>query len=71
MANEPVDPTPPREAFFGDLHVHTAYSLDSHNLGAVNTPNEAYEFAKGAPKLVYKRRTRGQAHCSARLHGSH
>ena len=53
MANETANRNPQRQAYFGDLHVHTAYSLDSHNLGAVNTPNEAYEFATGAPKLLY------------------
>ena len=38
-----------RNVYFGDLHVHTAYSLDSFiNLNPVG-PREAYRFAMGLP----------------------
>ena len=37
-----------RNAYFGDLHVHTKYSLDAYGFGARTGPNEAYKFAKGA-----------------------
>ncbi|MGE0622128.1 MAG: DUF3604 domain-containing protein [Pseudomonadales bacterium] len=32
---------------FGDLHVHTAFSLDAYAFGAIATPREAYSFARG------------------------
>ena len=38
-----------RSPFFGETHVHTQYSADAWVAGALGTPNEAYEFAKGAP----------------------
>ena len=36
-----------RSAFFGDLHVHTAYSFDAFAFGTVATPDDAYRFAQG------------------------
>ena len=36
-----------RTAFFGDLHVHTAYSLDAFAYGTLATPGDAYRYAKG------------------------
>jgi len=38
-----------RSPFFGDTHVHTQYSADAWVAGAQGTPNEAYDFAEGAP----------------------
>ena len=48
-----VDFTPPpanplRNAYFGDLHVHTEYSFDAYNFGTTATPYDAYRFAQGA-----------------------
>ena len=36
-----------KHAYFGDLHTHTAYSLDAYIGGARLMPSDAYRFAKG------------------------
>ena len=36
-----------KNLYWGDLHVHTAYSLDAYAFGTLNTPAEAYAFAQG------------------------
>jgi hypothetical protein len=41
------DPNQDRNAYFGDLHVHTRYSFDAYAFGTVATPYDAYRFAKG------------------------
>lgn len=38
---------PQRNAYFGDLHVHTAYSFDSVAFGTIATPYDAYRYAQG------------------------
>ncbi len=40
---------PLRQAFFGDLHTHTAFSLDALGRGGFQTPDDAYRFARGEP----------------------
>jgi hypothetical protein len=36
-----------RNAYFGDLHVHTMYSFDAFIFGTTSSPDDAYDFAKG------------------------
>ena len=40
-------PNPERNAYFGDLHVHTRHSFDAFLFGTVATPDDAYRYARG------------------------
>ena len=55
---------PTRQPFFGELHLHTQYSMDAANLDTRNTPRDAYRFAKGEkvgiPPFVDTRTDRSQ-----------
>ena len=42
-------PNPERNAYFGDLHVHTSYSFDAFAFGTTATPHDAYRYARGEP----------------------
>ena len=43
-------PNPERDAYFGETHVHTSWSLDAFALGNVlTTPGDAYKYFKGQP----------------------
>ena len=41
------NPNPDRNAYFGDLHVHTALSFDAYAFGTTASPGDAYRFARG------------------------
>ncbi len=48
-----VAENPLKDAYFGELHLHTSYSLDSYIGGNRRTPDEAYRFAKGEEMLIH------------------
>ena len=39
------DFNPQRNAYFGDLHVHSMYSYDAFIFGGIASPNDAYELS--------------------------
>ncbi len=41
-----------KQAFFGDLHIHTNYSLDTYFFNSNNSPRDAVRFAKGEPACM-------------------
>lgn len=43
---------PDRIAFFGDLHVHTGYSMDARTREMTLTPDDAYRYATGGPIVL-------------------
>lgn len=43
-----VTANPLKDAYFGEQHIHTAYSLDAYLGGTRLTPFDAYRFARGA-----------------------
>jgi len=47
-AESAIPSNPFRNAYFGDTHIHTILSFDAYLMGTRRTPDDAYEFAKGA-----------------------
>ena len=43
---------PLRQPFFGETHLHTAYSFDAATLDTRNTPADAYRYAKGGSLII-------------------
>jgi hypothetical protein len=50
QSSEPAPPRNPlRNAYFGDLHLHTSYSMDAFAFGTRTTPDDSFKFAMGEP----------------------
>jgi hypothetical protein len=48
--DDEVQPNPERNAYFGESHVHTSWSLDAFAIGnIVTTPADSYKYFKGEP----------------------
>jgi hypothetical protein len=61
-AADTVPSNPLKNAYFGELHLHTAYSLDSYIFGNPNGPDAAYKFAQGQPVTLYGGETKQISH---------
>ena len=61
-AEAAVPSDPMKQAYFGELHLHTAYSLDSFIFGNPNTPDDAYKFAQGQAVTLYGGETKQLKH---------
>src|SRR5579862_3616188 len=48
-----ADAVPQRNAYFGELHLHTSFSLDSYLFGNRNDPTTAYRFGRGEAVTLY------------------
>jgi len=48
----PSHPSAERRAFFGELHLHTAISLDAWTYGTKLMPDDAYRFGRGETIMV-------------------
>ncbi len=42
-----ADRNPLRNPYFGELHVHTGFSMDAYAFDVRTTPDDAYRFARG------------------------
>jgi hypothetical protein len=50
QSSEAATPRNPlRNAYFGDLHLHTSYSMDAFAFGTRTTPEDSFRFAMGEP----------------------
>jgi Protein of unknown function (DUF3604) len=56
-----VHVNPQRQAYFGDLHLHTSNSLDATWAGVRTTPADAYTYAQGLPVRYFGREVKRRA----------
>jgi hypothetical protein len=54
-------PNPERNAYFGDLHLHTGYSTDAFLLMTRTTPDDSYRYAKGEEVEYFGQKVRRKA----------
>lgn len=51
-ASPEIEHNPQKSLYFGETHMHTAYSLDAFLGGTRQTPSDAYRFARGETVVV-------------------
>lgn len=67
-AREPCrDRSANRNAYFGDLHIHTGFSYDARPFGTTTTPADSYRFARGGLIAVPPYDDQGQAGATVQL----
>ncbi|MCZ6829722.1 MAG: DUF3604 domain-containing protein [Gammaproteobacteria bacterium] len=66
-ADDCLDYAKLRQPFFGDVHVHTRYSLDASTQGTRTTPDQAYRFARGEKIGIQPWDSKGNAARSLQL----
>ncbi len=47
-----ADYDPQRNVYWGDLHIHTSYSMDAYMFDTRLTPEDAYRFARGETRML-------------------
>jgi len=52
QAEKDAPSNPLKNAFFGETHMHTSYSLDAYIGGNRMTPDDSFRFAKGEEMLI-------------------
>lgn len=57
LEDSKVIKNPLKEAYFGDLHIHTALSFDAFIGGTLAQPADAYRYAKGQPLEIFGKKT--------------
>jgi hypothetical protein len=62
-----ADHDPLRNAYFGDIHVHTSFSQDASVRGTRNTPRDSYRFAKGERLGIQPYDERGDPYATVKL----
>jgi hypothetical protein len=62
-----ADRSATRNAYFGDLHIHTGYSYDASPFGLKTTPEDAYRFAQGERLAIPPFDETGRALASTQL----